>query len=79
MNSELAFDLFGGFLLVLVACGIGLSSCLGVRAGRDMFLDPERTAAENDKCSLQGGVLLCGQLGEFVCVKPGSEKWRRKP
>lgn len=34
---------------------------------------------ENEKCALRGLVLLRGQLGEYVCVVPGSERGRRKP
>jgi hypothetical protein len=45
------------------------------------ILDDARAAqaVENSKCSLRGLVLLRGQLGEYVCVVPGSERGRRKP
>jgi hypothetical protein len=42
-------------------------------------LEAATTRTENSKCALRGLVLLRGQLGEFVCVVPGSERGRRKP
>lgn len=69
----------GGFLL-LAAAGLLLTTCgKGKDWGREEAWDHSRTVIENEKCALRGLVLLRGQLGEFVCVRPGSERTRVKP
>jgi hypothetical protein len=51
----------------------GVQEAVANRTGRA----EQRT--ENEKCALRGLVLLRGQMGEYVCVVPGSERHRSKP
>jgi hypothetical protein len=60
---------------------IQVAAQLGLSFGRAAQKRDDDAAerAENSKCALRGLVLLRGQLGEYVCVTPGSERGRRKP
>jgi hypothetical protein len=60
----------------LMATG-GCAYDCGRDSGKAAAAAEGQTRIENDKCALQGGELFRGQMGEFVCVKPGSVKWRR--
>jgi hypothetical protein len=78
--SDAFFDALGFACFALAAAGLLATTCgTGKRWGREQAWDHERTVQENAKCALRGLVLLRGQLGEFVCVTPGSERGRRKP
>jgi hypothetical protein len=66
------------FVAVAIA-SLALAYLVGhVDATRSAW-DRHTTEIENAKCSLRGLQLLRGQLGEYVCVMPGSERGRRKP
>jgi hypothetical protein len=80
-NEEtLAERLYNRVFIPLLVFAVGFGSCrLGYDTGVSITLDEDTTRSENAKCALRGLVLLRGQLGEFVCVVPGSERGRRKP
>ncbi len=65
-----------GLIVSIGSCGVGSSG--GRAEAYNNVYNPARTSVENDKCSLQGGELLRGQQLEYVCVKPGSIKYKRK-
>jgi hypothetical protein len=74
---------FGSILAIGVSILFASTCATGKDWGRNEARreawDHERTVQENDKCALRGLVLLRGQLGEYVCVVPGSERGRRRP